>query len=590
MFLRLRRAAAALLALIMILAAAPSLAFGALEYDEHDVEKLRAFFEIVTNLGYTNGYIVNGSTYDPEDPSTWKKCTWNTQGKLTKLAFENTSATGMLDLEGCEALVTVSCPGCRLTGVDVGNCPKLKTLEVDLNSKITSVNVKGCPQLSVLWVGGNKLSSIDISDNHMLTKLNCNSGTISELDLSTCPQLMYLDCGDNKLTSLDVTCCPLLTELYCKNNLLTELDLTQCVGLYRLRTQGNKLKYLDISVMNGGDEYVIEAKGLGTIGTKCNINSSGTHTLATAKADEGSAFYGWYLNGELVTTSIDYECEFGDLAHLEAKFTMPVHELSVYYRYEDGSEAAPEYYDEVPEGRRFTVPSPVIEGFVPDMEVVEGVMGSEDMTFVVTYSPVIIEKHLLTVSYFFDDGEEAAPTFTLELEVGQEFFVPSPEIEGFLPDIEAVEGVMGEEDINFVVTYSPYMIETHVLTVSYVFADGAEAAPTFTLELEVGQEYRIPSPVIAGFAPDITAVEGIMGEEDIFFTVTYYEYEPHTLMGDVDGNGVVNSNDALYLLRYCLGLVPATEQLLQAGDIDGNGSINSNDALYIMRLSLGLIH
>ena len=59
------------------------------------------------------------------------------------------------------------------------------------------------------------------------------------------------------------------------------------------------------------------------------------------------------------------------------------------------------------------------------------------------------------------------------------------------------------------------------------------------------------------------------------------------LLGDADGNGVVNANDALLVMRYALGLVNELDML--ASDVDGNGIVNANDALMIMRYVLGLI-
>ena len=61
---------------------------------------------------------------------------------------------------------------------------------------------------------------------------------------------------------------------------------------------------------------------------------------------------------------------------------------------------------------------------------------------------------------------------------------------------------------------------------------------------------------------------------------------PAPLMGDVDGNGSVNANDALALMRYALGLV--TDIDLAAADVNGDGAVNANDALLIMRYALGL--
>ena len=56
--------------------------------------------------------------------------------------------------------------------------------------------------------------------------------------------------------------------------------------------------------------------------------------------------------------------------------------------------------------------------------------------------------------------------------------------------------------------------------------------------------------------------------------------------GDVDGNGSVNANDALAVLRAALGI---GADVGSAGDVNGDGVVNANDALMILRAALGLI-
>ena len=56
------------------------------------------------------------------------------------------------------------------------------------------------------------------------------------------------------------------------------------------------------------------------------------------------------------------------------------------------------------------------------------------------------------------------------------------------------------------------------------------------------------------------------------------------LRGDMDNNGKVDSNDAIYLLRYTL--LPTQYPITQDGDMDGNGKTDSNDAIYLLRYTL----
>ncbi len=61
---------------------------------------------------------------------------------------------------------------------------------------------------------------------------------------------------------------------------------------------------------------------------------------------------------------------------------------------------------------------------------------------------------------------------------------------------------------------------------------------------------------------------------------------PAPITGDADGNGFVDANDALAVMRYALGLIDAID--FTAADVDGSGSVDANDALIIMRAVLGL--
>ena len=64
--------------------------------------------------------------------------------------------------------------------------------------------------------------------------------------------------------------------------------------------------------------------------------------------------------------------------------------------------------------------------------------------------------------------------------------------------------------------------------------------------------------------------------------------ENDAIFGDLDGDGFVNSADALKALRISVQLDESTPEMLTLGDIDGDGSITSADALEILRYSVQL--
>ena len=64
---------------------------------------------------------------------------------------------------------------------------------------------------------------------------------------------------------------------------------------------------------------------------------------------------------------------------------------------------------------------------------------------------------------------------------------------------------------------------------------------------------------------------------------------PDALPGDVNGDGSVNSTDALAVLRYSMGLIGLDPDELERADVDSSGTVDSADALTILRMALGIV-
>lgn len=58
--------------------------------------------------------------------------------------------------------------------------------------------------------------------------------------------------------------------------------------------------------------------------------------------------------------------------------------------------------------------------------------------------------------------------------------------------------------------------------------------------------------------------------------------------GDINGDGVVNINDAIMVMKHVLGLSNLAGEQLEAADVTGSGAVDIRDVTRIMQISLGL--
>lgn len=87
----------------------------------------------------------------------------------------------------------------------------------------------------------------------------------------------------------------------------------------------------------------------------------------------------------------------------------------------------------------------------------------------------------------------------------------------------------------------------------------------------------------------ITTEIGIDFDPEAEYTTLIARFgEASAVLGDADGNGNVDANDALAVLRFALGVSGSMNEGVNC-DVDGNGSVDANDALYILRYALGAI-
>ena len=126
-----------------------------------------------------------------------------------------------LDVSRCTELQSMKLYGTYLTSLDVSKNISLERLECGGGNQLASLDVSKNKALEYLSCYSNKLTSLDVSKNHALTNLTCDRNQLKSLDVSNNTALTLLGCSDNQLTSLDLSKNNALEGLHCGDNQLT---------------------------------------------------------------------------------------------------------------------------------------------------------------------------------------------------------------------------------------------------------------------------------------------------------------------------------------------------------------------------------
>ncbi|MBR4783334.1 MAG: InlB B-repeat-containing protein [Bacteroidaceae bacterium] len=119
---------------------------------------------------------------------------------------------------------------------------------IDLRDKgITSLKgIEYYTKLQGLYVSDNSLTSLDLSKNPLLERLNCSNNAITSLKLPTTDALRSVLCEGNRLTSLNLSAYPNLETVNCTNNKLTSLKLPTNAPLKEVLCHNNQLTSLKL--------------------------------------------------------------------------------------------------------------------------------------------------------------------------------------------------------------------------------------------------------------------------------------------------------------------------------------------------------
>ena len=194
---------------------------------------------------------------------------------------------------------------------------------------------------------------------------------------------------------------------------------------------------------------------------------------------EGYTFIGWTgSNGEIPEKNVRIEEGSTGNKHYKANYTINSYKLQIDYIHENGNTMSPSYSEDIEYNSEYKVVSPEHIGYIANIPVVEGVMGTEDIKVEVIYSDHIAPfKANHYKQNIYDDGYTLFEVEDLEGVVGWDATIYPKEYEGFTcidPDVTNEVKVDGSTVIDL-------YYDRNIYTLKYI-VDGEQYGET--------EEYR----------------------------------------------------------------------------------------------------
>lgn len=178
---------------------------------------------------------------------------------------------------------------------------------------------------------------------------------------------------------------------------------------------------------------------------------------------------------------------------VDVVYTLNSHVLTINYKDSIGHTIMNSYSDEYGCGEYYYFESPSIMCYTTNQTVLEGTMPDEDLTFDVVYT---LNSHTLTINYNAIGGQTLQDSYVGVVNCDEAYYVPTPEVPGYIPDIFIVEGTMPDSDVTITVTYSTTQFEITaeadpeyggIVTGAGTYAAGSEV--TLTAIPETGYDF-----------------------------------------------------------------------------------------------------
>ena len=325
--------------------------------------------------------------------------------------------------------------------------------------------------------------------------------------------------------------------------------------LYGVDADAKKLYRIDLATGNGTE-----------------VASFNFSPITLAYAD-GYFYIGAYFNGRTYKVSAqDYKVEqFSNMTEIKRKYVQ-----TMSYSYDDDCLYTFGYCEEN-------------GGFLARIDMdgsyeIEKYFGVMEFTCLMFKRP---EPTRYTVTFI--DGVTGDVIEEQRVKEGANAVFPAPpEHEGYVFVNWDDDGEDIQSDMTITAQY-----EAQLFTVS--FYDGFTGELISTDEVEYGGNATFPTP------PDHESDglrfvkwddDGTNIKSNLVITALYERMETPPAdgeKGDLNGDGKINTSDAVYILKAAAGMMTLDEKQSRLGDCNGDGKVNTSDAVMILKYAAGMI-
>ena len=155
--------------------------------------------------------------------------------------------TSLAGIEAFPNLEILTLVGNKIDSVNISQNEKLKYIYLDFNA-FHKLDTSNNEELLELATDNNENElEVDFTNNTKLEKLALPNSNVKEIELLNHPNLWRLSLGRNSLTSIDLTSLTSLEVLYIDNNELSSIDLSNNSKIIEMNLNFNNLQDIDIS-------------------------------------------------------------------------------------------------------------------------------------------------------------------------------------------------------------------------------------------------------------------------------------------------------------------------------------------------------